>query len=319
MVESEKIDIESFKRDILSVTCEKIAFALKNIPEDYIKKIEEIRLRADKPLVVFFNGYEHFINRNFKLSKDFDNTINISKEDIEKTFQMMCDYSIYAVEDELRQGFITLRGGHRVGITGRAVCDGEKVKTIKHITGMNIRIAHEIKGCSNELIKKLYINGLKHTIITSPPGCGKTTLLRDIIRNLSNGMESLGIRGYKVGLVDERSEIAGCFLGVPQKDVGIRTDVLDACPKAQGMIMLLRSMSPEVIAVDEIGSIEDANAIEDAVNCGVKIIATVHGDSIEEMEKRKGVKKLIENNAIERIVILSRKNGPGTIEKIINL
>lgn len=163
------------------------------------------------------------------------------------------------------------------------------------------------------------MDGVKHTLIASSPNCGKTTILRDIIRILSSGCEDINLKGYKVGVVDERSEIAACYLGIPQKDIGIRTDVIDACPKVQGMIMLLRSMSPEVIAVDEIGSIKDSEAIEEAINSGVKVIATVHGKDMDEILKKPGIKRLMENKAFERIVFLSRKNGPGTIENILKL
>lgn len=307
------------ERDILPVLCDKVMNALKNISLKEIADIEEIRLRGDKPLMICKGGKDYFVGFHGGLSERCSNVVVVTKADLEKTLQLMCDYSIYAIEEELKQGFLTLRGGHRVGLTGREVMEGEKIKTLKNISGMNIRIAREVKGCGTELVRSLYKDGLRHTLIASPPGCGKTTLLRDVIRILSWGDEKEKIRGFKVGVVDERSEIAGCYLGIPQRDVGIRTDVLDACPKAQGMIMLLRSMSPEIIAVDEIGSIKDSDAIEDAINSGVKVIATVHGRDMNEILKRPGVKKLIDKKAFEKVVILSRKKGPGTIEQIMDI
>lgn len=199
------------------------------------------------------------------------------------------------------------------------VYDGDKIKTLKNISFMNIRIAKEVKGCAFNIVKNIFADGINHTLIVSPPGCGKTTILRDMIRLISNGINEIGILGRKVALVDERSEIASCYLGVPQRDVGVRTDVLDSCYKADGIMMLLRAMSPQIIAVDEIGSIRDAEAIMDAINAGVKIIATAHGRDLDEIMKRQGIKILLENNCFKTIIFLSNKNGPGTVENIIKI
>lgn len=305
----------SLQRDIYPVLTEKIASLLKRIPADDMKDIEEIRLRGEKPLMISKCSRDYFVTKDGMISQVPMDSFMVNMDDIEKILQYMCNYSIYAVEEELKQGFLTLRGGHRVGLSGRAVIENGRVKTIKNISGMNIRVAKEIKGCGQDIINRIYSNGLKHTLIASPPGCGKTTLLRDMIRILSSG-EYLK-RGYKLGIVDERSEIAGCYLGIPQRDVGPRTDVLDSCPKVQGIMMLLRSMSPEIIAVDEIGSLEDSDAIENAINSGVMVIATAHGRDMDEILKKPGVRNLIERKLFERVVILSRKKGPGTIENII--
>lgn len=315
---NDKRIIETLEREIYPVLTEKILTRIKKISQPDIEGIEEIRLRADKPLMISKSGQDYFINNAGGVSLSYTDSTIITRQDIDKTLQLMCNYSIYAIEEELKQGFLTLTGGHRVGISGRGVIEGNKIKTLKNISGMNIRIAREVKGCGNKLASLLFSDGVKHTLIASPPGCGKTTLLRDIIRILSWGQGDI-TRGYKVGVVDERSEIAGCYLGVPQRDVGIRTDVLDACPKAQGMIILLRSMSPEIIAVDEIGSIEDADTIENAINSGVKVIATVHGKDIKDIMSRPGIRSLMDKKSFEKIVLLSRKNGPGTIEDIINV
>lgn len=309
----------TLEKDILPALPKKLSSILTKISDEEINSIEEIRLRAEKPLMVYKRGQDMFLNEDGVLSFLLSRPVIIDRQDIEKTLTLMSNYSIYSIEEELKQGFLTLKGGHRVGLTGRIVMEDRNIRTMKNISGMNIRIAKEIKGCGNKIIKEIYCEGIKHTLIASPPGCGKTTMLRDIIRVLSSGDRDFNIKGFKIGLVDERSEIAGCYLGVPQRDVGIRTDVLDACPKVQGMFMLLRSMSPEIIAVDEIGSIEDAEAIEDAINSGVKIIATVHGRDFNEIQKRQGIKRLIENKAFERIIILSRRCGPGTIEEIIKI
>ncbi len=229
--------------------------------------------------------------------------------------EYISNYSLYAFEEELKQGFITITGGHRVGIAGKAVLEENRIKSIKHISFINIRLSHQIKGCGEKVIPLLMEEGnCCHTLIISPPCCGKTTLLRDIIRLISDGID--GREGLTVGVVDERSEIGACYMGVPQNDLGIRTDVLDCCPKAKGMLMLIRAMSPRVIAVDEVGSAEDIEAIEYVINCGCKLIATVHGNSMEDIKNKPLLKKLIENKLFERYILLSNKGSVGHLEEV---
>lgn len=260
-------------------------------------RAQEIRMRAGKPLLMQSDG------------KELSLGCVITQKDIQKTLELMSGYSLYALEEELKQGYITLMGGHRVGITGRAVINGGGIKTLKYINALNIRISHEVKGCAEKILKYIAMPNPCHTMIISPPGCGKTTLLRDLVRILSD-------RGHNVAVADERSEIAGCYMGVAQNDVGLRTDILDACPKAEGMMMLLRAMSPEIIAVDEIGKENDIKAIEEVLSAGVKIICTAHAKSLEELEKKPVLGELLEKNIFERYVVVSNRKGPGTIDAV---
>jgi stage III sporulation protein AA len=229
---------------------------LKKIPGEYLLKMEEIRIRQARPLMVVVG------NEDFLVSEDGDiNTKEgyvVTKEDVIKTLQLISQNSIYAVEDEIKNGYITVSGGHRVGLAGKALLEGNKIKTLKHISCFNIRIAREIQGVADTILPHIIDNNKRiySTLIISPPKAGKTTLLRDIIRQLSYGVPRYGVKGFKIGLVDERSEIACCHEGVPQNDVGIRTDIIDSCPKELGIMMLLRSMSPEIIATDEIGNLK---------------------------------------------------------------
>lgn len=314
--DKEKV-VHTFENEIFPVLIEKVKKPISKMHNKSFVEIEEIRLRANQPIMIYKNKSGYFIDDDGILRQD--KGIFITREDIEKIFLMMCDYSIYSMEEDIKQGFITIKGGHRVGLAGRVVYDGDKIKTLKNISFMNIRIAKEVKGCAFNIVKNIFADGINHTLIVSPPGCGKTTILRDMIRLISNGINEIGILGRKVALVDERSEIASCYLGVPQRDVGVRTDVLDSCYKADGIMMLLRAMSPQIIAVDEIGSIRDAEAIMDAINAGVKIIATAHGRDLDEIMKRQGIKILLENNCFKTIIFLSNKNGPGTVENIIKI
>ena len=202
-----------------------------------------------------------------------------------------------------------------MGVAGKVIVDRGKVKNIQYISSLNIRIAHEVIGCADELIPYITKNKkVCHTLIISPPRCGKTTLLRDLIRQISDGNEY--VKGCSVGVVDERSEIGGCYMGIVQNNLGMRTDVLDCCPKAEGMIMLIRSMRPEVIAVDEIGGSEDVHAIEYAMHCGCRMLATAHADSMEELQKKPVFDRLIREKRFERYVLLGNEPQIGTIQEI---
>jgi len=241
----------------------------------------------------------------------------VTLREIRETMEFVGKYSLYAYEDELKQGFLTLRGGHRVGVTGRVVTEADKVKNIRHISCINVRLSHEIKGCGDKVLPYLYNGkGILHTLIISPPRCGKTTLLRDLVRQISNG--SLRFRGYTVGVVDERSEIGGCFQGVPSNDIGLRTDIMDACPKAEGMMMLVRSMAPEVLAVDEIGRQEDIDAMETALFCGCRLLATVHGSSLEDIQSKPLFRRLMETCVFERYIVLGGGKQTGEVLQILD-
>ncbi len=283
-----------------------------------INKTHEIRLRENRPLMLCWDQGDCMLDCQGKVVYWKEKAYTVQREDIQKTLQLTSNYSLYAFEEELKNGYLTIPGGHRIGLVGKAVLSRGKIKLQKHITGINIRITREVTGAGEKVLP--YVLGknsrVYSTLIISPPQCGKTTLLRDLVRLLSCGKKEFSFPGVKVGLVDERSEIAGCFQGLPQNDVGIRTDVIDACPKAQGMMLLIRSMSPQVLATDEIGSLEDALAVEEALKAGVSVLATAHGSNLEEFKKRPGLKKMLEHKIFKRFIFLGNTRGTGTIEKI---
>lgn len=281
--------------------------------------IEEIRLRINRPILLRLGQVEVTIDNKGLLTTDLNTGYIINGFDLEKAVQAVSQSSLYAWEDEFRNGYITIPGGHRVGITGRTVLDKGRVKTIKDISGLNYRIGREILGCADGLLPYLIKGGkVLHTLIISPPQCGKTTLLRDVVRQLSEGVKRLKIPGMNISLVDERSELAGMFQGQPQFSVGMRTDVLDGCPKAEGMMMMIRSMSPSVIATDEIGRVEDVEALYQALQAGVTVITTVHGGDYKEIEARPVLKELLDLKFFDRLVFLSRKKGVGTLDTILD-
>ncbi len=305
----------SIKEIIINYMVDKLNYIFSFIPDEFFAEIEEIRIRAEKPIIIIHKGTEYFISNEGQLCNSINDSYIVNSSEIIKIMELISNYSLYAFDEELRNGYLTLPGGHRVGITGKVVQERNFVKTIKNINGLNIRISHEIKGCANKIISYIINrNEVNHTMIISPPACGKTTLLRDIVRQLSDGIYGL-INGQAISIADERSEIAGCYMGIPQNDVGIRTDVLDGCPKAEGMIMLLRSMSPKIIAVDEIGKEEDIHAINHIINAGIKLICTVHGSSIDEVIKKPILEDLVAKNIFKRFIVLDK---PGSIKGIYN-
>lgn len=297
-----------------------LSTVLSKIPSEYKKNVEEIRLRNGLPLNIYCMNTDYFVTKDGYLTRNSSIGKIVTNQDITKTFQLISNYSVYAFEEELRNGFITLKGGHRVGIGGKVLYGAKGIEKFKNISSLNIRIAREKIGVSNKIIKYIFDsnNTIYNTLIISPPQCGKTTILRDLIRNLSNGIVSpINCRGFKVGVIDERSELAGMYNGIPQYDIGSRTDVLDGCSKKDGTMMLLRAMSPDIIAMDEIGNLEDVEAIHESLKAGVKVIATVHGSSVEDLLSRRSLKMLVEDKIFKRYIFLDNSRGVGTIRDIV--
>lgn len=315
---------------------------IEKLPAQTLQQLEEIRIRTNTDTLLISGGREYSLRDG----------VEITAEVLEEILNRLLDYSYYAYEEELSRGYITIEGGHRVGICGRVTLENGQVHLIKDVSSLNIRRSREITGASEKILGAVLspakapaesvpnagistgcggekspvpsaISGacssaagcgrmvVRNTLIISPPKCGKTTMLRDLARNLSNA-------GFRIGICDERSEIAGCYDGKTSYDLGPRTDVLDGCPKADGILMLIRAMSPDVVMTDEIGKPEDAAAIRSALSAGVKIITTIHGSSFEDAAKS-AVGSLITDHVFETLIFLSAQPVTGTVEKILRM
>jgi stage III sporulation protein AA len=302
-------------REIMAILPEAIRAILTALPSAVKEHLEEIRLRQNQPLEVRFGQQSSYVTQAGQLTSTASKGWIFSADQAVKLLSQVSQHSLYALEEELKRGYITVMGGHRIGIAGKVVLEKGDVKGIRDITSFNIRIAREKKGAAQKVMPYLFEGGnVLSTLVISPPQCGKTTLLRDMARSLSYGSEWSSSR--KVGIVDERSELAGCLEGVPQRDVGPRTDVLDACPKAAGMMMLIRSMSPDVLIVDEVGRAEDGDAVWEAIHAGVAVICSAHGADLNEVARRPMLGNLVRHGVFSRYIVLSRTKGVGTIQAI---
>lgn len=284
-----------------------------SLPDRVLAELEEIRIRENRPLEVIYGSDYSFVTVLGQLTDQPNSAYIPSREDCHRLLDLMTNHSLYTMEEQLRKGFVTVAGGHRIGLSGRTVLAQGRVSHLRDIAGFNIRIAREIKGIGSNVLPHLLDfkeRSIHHTLIVSPPQHGKTTLLRDLTRMIASGHwnhPDVRWKAMKVGVVDERSEIAGCMKGVPSFDLGFRSDVLDGCPKAEGMMMLIRSMSPDVLIVDEFGRDEDVHAMREAIHAGVSVVATAHGHELEHLMRRPGIGQLLEEGVFRRIVLLRRE------------
>lgn len=277
-------------------------------------ELEEIRVREGRPLELRLRSGSRFAGPDGRLSTEPEGAYEPTRADCSALLELLTDHSVYSFEEELRLGYMTIPGGHRVGLSGHTVLEHGRVRLIRDVGSFNIRLAREMAG-----VAKPYLPGLidasertvHHTLVVSPPQHGKTTFARDLARLLSYGDWPPGTPwpGLKVGVVDERSELAACVKGVPRFDLGPRTDVMDGCPKAEGMMMMIRSMSPQVIVADELGRPEDAAAVREAIHAGIRVIATAHGADPGDVRRRPALRELIGEGAFRRFVVLRREPG----------
>jgi stage III sporulation protein AA len=284
-------------------------------------ELEEIRVRENRPLELRLSGGSRFVASGGALVDRPEEAYRPTREDCTAILELLTNRSAYSYEEELRLGYITIPGGHRVGLAGRAVLEAGRIRLLRDVSSFNFRIARQIVGAAKPYLPSL-LDGAEgtvhHTLIVSPPQHGKTTFVRDLARLLSAGewppgawrdLPRTGRPGLKVGIVDERSELAACVQGVPRFDLGPRTDVLDSCPKAEGMMMLIRSMSPHVLVADELGRPEDAAAVREAIHAGIRVVATAHGADLGDVLRRPALGELFAESAFRRIVTLRRRAG----------
>lgn len=267
--------------------------------------LQEIRFRLLQPIEFIFD--QHI---------EWDRKLTPNKKDNVFIVNQLSEFSLYRMEDELREGYITIEGGHRVGLAGKVNTMHGSVKAIQHITFFNIRIAKEKIGAALPILPYIYDVDYHNTLFVGPPQTGKTTLIRDVTRLISTGWRNAEAK--KVGVIDERSEIGAAIKGIPQHELGPRTDVMDACPKAEGMMMMIRSMSPDVLVVDEIGSKKDVDALLEAINAGVTVICSIHGRGLSDLKKRPSLINIFQQKVFQRIIILEKHSTPGHIQGIYN-
>jgi stage III sporulation protein AA len=294
-----------------------IGSLLQKIPFEIQQSIQEIRLRIGRAVVLMNGKTTWFLRRDGMLSKTADSFNRIaSADEVEESFKLVCEYSVHSYQEEIRHGFVTLRGGHRVGLCGTGVVENNQVMGMKEISSMNYRIARQITGAADELMRRLRWNPLPSVLIIGETGSGKTTLLRDLIRQLSDGKSGEYV---KVAVIDERGEIGASWRGIPQNDIGLNSDLYHLYPKPVGMSMALRTLSPQVIACDEIGKEDDVDGILLSMNAGASILATAHGTSLQQVSRRKNIALLLQNQVFQWAVILHNGTKPCRIKEICQL
>ncbi len=306
--------MDNIKRFDLAVQCLSAQLSRFFISLDNCDKeaIREIRLRSRRAVTVITGRGTEFLSRSGRLTRIYSDLVYKTDErEIEEIFRRLCGYSVHSFKDAINKGYVTVPGGHRAGVAGTAATENGKIIAVRDICAINLRIAREIKGAANEIFRNEFADGLQSVIIAGPPSSGKTTILRDLVRCLS-GTERSEV--YKTFVCDERGEIAACVSGVEQNDMGINSDIITSYPKAEGIIIGLRSFSPDIIVCDEIATEEEANAVETGINSGVCFALSIHAKDERELKTKPILLKLLKSGAFSKIILLSGSRV-GKIEK----
>ncbi|MCI8698387.1 MAG: stage III sporulation protein AB [Oscillospiraceae bacterium] len=264
--------------------------------EDRLEEAEEFRLRRGFPMTALLPEGERETNGP-----------PVGEDELRQVVENATQCSAHTALDRVRQGFVTLRGGHRIGLCGSVTKKEGRIVTLRELSSLSVRVARSVPGLAKPLLPDLTEDGrFLSTLILAPPGAGKTTLLRDLVRALSDGE---GCPPHRVSVADERGEIAALWRGEPQLYVGRHTDVLDGCSKAEGLSILIRGMDPQVAAADELGCPEDVRAAAEAAGCGVAVLATAHGAGPEDLRRRPACRELLELGAFRRLAVLERRGA----------
>ena len=276
-------------------------------------KIYEIRMRNGQPIIINYNNNIYFVGEN-GLTNDESKSLISDKDDISQVIVNASNCSLYAVNDQLKQGYISCNSGIRIGVVGEIVAENEQVITVKNYNGINIRVPHEVKGCSLNVLPYLFKqNEFLNTLIVSSPGAGKTTFLRDVCYQIS-----IHNMPFNILVLDERNEIASCYEGKSCLNVGKFTDVITGGNKKMGFINGIRSMSPDIICTDELGSKEDYDSVNMANTCGVKLLASIHASNVFELNYKQGFKDIMSSRIFKRFVVLSNRPNKGTVEGVFD-
>ena len=299
--------------NVISIIPASVRMYVINAVRDISHKVQEIVLRCEKPVCIYLFGEQYVLTKRGTLSKDIgvSDAVISSGVDVAECFNNVCGYSVYSHLSEIKEGFITLKGGHRVAISGTAVVSGDEIINIRDISTVSIRIAREVKGAGEMLADRLH-NFQGGYLVCGAPVSGKTTLLRDVARIISTKY------GKRTSVVDTRGELAAVSRGVAQNDIGL-CDVLNGYPRYDGILQALRCLSPEYIFCDEIGTNEDADAILKGVNCGVKFVATVHANNEKELLSKSYFMDILSTGAFSKILFLKGREEPCSVKKELSI